>query len=72
MKTHPIVRQIVDRHHVADDYLEVVRSVLGRLRGRRKAFLKLPREARRTIIGSALQVHKENRDLFNFVMRGVR
>ena len=67
---HPIVRQIVGRCHVGEDYLSVVRYVLSKLKGGRTAFFTVPRDERRYIIGSTLACHAENRNTYSAVMGG--
>lgn len=71
MTTHaPIVRQIVDRLHVSMSNRAVISYVAGRMKGGRKTFLCLPRETRREIMGVAIKRHRDNLELFYFVMRG--
>lgn len=66
----PIVRQIVDRCSVGQSYRSVISYVASRMKGGRKTFLVLPRETRREIMEAAVEVHRENQRMYNWVMRG--
>lgn len=59
---------IVNRCHVGDSYLSVVRYVLSRMN--RGAFWKAPRADRRKFIKEVIRVHRENRKLYNAVVTG--
>jgi hypothetical protein len=65
-----MIRMLAGRLHVGADYLTAVRYVVSRLKGRRRAFLRLPRRTRRTIIREALKCHAANRQLYRRVMAG--
>ena len=64
----PMIRRIVDRCHVAESNLAVVRYVLSRFK--HGAFWSLTRADRRTVIASAIARHAENRALYVAVMGG--
>ena len=66
-----IIRHIVGNLHVGMSYLAVVRYVISRLKNGYRTFKALPREDRRYLIETCIKEHKENRDLYNDVMRGV-
>ena len=69
---NPFVRQIVERCHVGDTNREVIRYVISRIKGKYKTFRKLPREQRKQLLRDAVQCHRENRDLYCYVMRGLK
>lgn len=63
-----IIRQIVDRCHVADSNLAVVRYFLSRMKP--GAFWKLSKRKRRNMLAAVLKRHAENRAVYRLVMRG--
>lgn len=69
---NPIVCMIVDRCHVADSDLRVIRYVLSRLARKRKTFLAMPRRSRRILLRSIVRAHEANRALYRAVMGGMR
>lgn len=69
-KMDPIVKQIVDRCHIAESYSKVLRYMIGCMQGGKNCWRLLDRKTRRRIIADMIKVHDENRKLFNFVMRG--
>lgn len=67
-----MIDYIVGNCHVGDSYLYVVRYVLSRMAGKRKAFLKLSRAQRRSAIKKIIKAHRSNRNLALYVFRGIR
>lgn len=65
------VMGIVSRRHVAEGYLSVVRYVLSRLKGGRKAFFAGDKESRRELIKHILKTHQYNRSIYIRVMGGL-
>jgi hypothetical protein len=66
--SHPGMRSIVSRLHVGESFLSVVRHVLTKLKGKRKEWLKYPKNQRRYAIAAAIQHHRENRVQYRQVM----
>lgn len=66
---HPIVRQVVNRHHVADTDLEVFRAVRNALSDKGKAPENL--EARKEFYRQAYVQHKRNLREYAYVMNRV-
>ena len=67
-----MISQIVGRCHIGEDYTDVLRYVITRIKGKKKTWRKLPREERREIVREVCKEHKANRELYNYVMRGCR
>jgi hypothetical protein len=65
-----MVNQIVDRLHVSESNLAVLRYVRSRLSERGRS--REQRTARRRIYRAALKRHKANVSLYVYVMRGCR
>jgi hypothetical protein len=63
-----IVRQIVDRCHVADSDTHVIRYVISRLKNKYQTFAALPKDQRRNLMLASIQHHHENRQLYRRVM----
>lgn len=65
-----MIHQIVDRLHVSTSNREVIKYVRSRLapRGRKGLEHKADRKA---IYRMALEAHRENRELYRTVMRGI-
>jgi hypothetical protein len=57
-----MIRMIVNRCHVSDSYLKVIRYVLSRMQ--KGAFRQAPRAQRRKTLKEIIRCHRENRDLF--------
>lgn len=66
-----IVNQIVDRCHVSRSNRDVIGYMASRIKGGRKAFLRLPRATRRSFMKAAIKRHFDNRVLYARVMRGI-
>lgn len=70
-RPHPILRQIIDRDcHVSMSGREVVRHVIGKLREGYQTFREYTPSERRRFIADCLQIHRDNRGLYDDVMRG--
>jgi len=68
---HPIIQLRVDKCHVAESYLSVIRYVLRTANPAQYARFRLaPRRKRRRFIREILYAHKKNRELYAFVMKG--
>ena len=67
---HPMVRQIVGRCHVGNDYGTVRRYVVSRFNRGYHGFRALDRKTRRAMLRDITRAHSENRDLYRFVMGG--
>lgn len=65
----PIIRQIVDRCHVSDSNLRAIRYVISRLKNKYRTFAAMSKASRRNLMQQTIQAHKENRALYNRVMR---
>lgn len=65
-----MIRYIVGNCHVGQSYLSVVRYVLSRLAGKRRAFFKLTRRQRRKMLREVINAHRANRRVYEHVMRG--
>jgi len=64
-----LICQIVDRRHVGDSPLSIVRYVLSRMK--KGAWKKTPKPDRREIIRHSIEHHiRCNRGLYNFVVMG--
>jgi len=70
MKVHPIIRQIVNRCHVGETDLTVIRYVVSRLKHKHRTFAAMPKKDRREFMRQVIRVHGENRKLYQHVMRG--
>lgn len=66
-----MIRYIVGNCHVGQSYLSVVRYVLSRLAGRRRAFFKLTRRQRRKMLREIITAHRANRRIYTQVMGGI-
>ena len=62
------IEQIVDRCHVSESSLQVVRYVRSRLKP--GAWAKLSREDRRCLVTTAIACHQRNRETYRYVMFG--
>lgn len=67
-----MIDYLVGNCHVGDGNLYVVRYVLSRMIGKRKAFFLLSRAQRRKVIRLILKTHRDNRNLALYVFRGIR
>ena len=67
---HPIIDQIVARHHVGESYLAICRKVKQAMK--KSAWRKLDRATRSMFIDDAIYCHTENRNLYTYVMGGHR
>ena len=65
-----IIRNIVGRCHVGDTNREVIRYVISRMKHGYQTFKTLPREQRKDFLRQIVQDHKDNRELYSYVMRG--
>ena len=59
-----MIRQIVDRCHVGDSDLAVIRYVISRMTRGYQTWRSLDRNRRRSVIQEAMRIHHENQDLF--------
>jgi len=66
-----MIRMLVGRRHVGESYLSVLRYVLSRLIGKRKAFLKLSRTQRHKLVREVFRAHRANRAVYVRVMGGI-
>mgnify|MGYP003668284765 CR=1 FL=1 len=67
---HPMIRQIVDRCHVGDSHLTVIRYFVSRLKTGHATWLTLDRRTRRDWICQIVARHNENQELYRDVMKG--
>lgn len=58
-----IIRNIVNRSHVGEDYLSVVRIVISELKDGYEGFSSLPKGLRRGIIRHAILAHRYNKKM---------
>lgn len=65
------VSMIVGRRSVGEDYLSVVRYVLSRLKGGRRAFLASDKESRRELLSHIIKTHRRNRNVYTQVTGGI-
>lgn len=66
-----IINQIIDRDcNVSLSNRRVIRRVIACLREGYKTFTEMPREDRRAFMRACIKRHTENRQEYNFVMRG--
>lgn len=65
-----MIRQIVDRCHVSDSNFHVIKYVISRLKRKYKTWKSLSQVERKKMMKEIIKIHKENRSLYNFVMRG--
>lgn len=65
-----MISMIVGRCHVSESYMKVIRYFISRLKDGYKTFAALPREKRRWVMREIIKEHKENRDIYNYVMKG--
>jgi len=71
-KAPAIVRQIVSRCHVGDSNRKVIRYFISRLKHGYATWHALPRAERKQWLAWVIQVHAENRGLYDYVMGGCR
>lgn len=69
MRHGGVISQIVGRCHVCQSYLRVCRYVVSRPRP--GAFSKTPRKQRIALLRQAIDEHRENRETYRSVMRGM-
>ena len=68
---HPIVRQIIDRDcHVSLSHRAVMRHVISKLRHGWATFRQIPRVDRKELLRQCAQAHRENWELYRYVMSG--
>lgn len=65
-----ILRQVVDRCHVGESNLSVIRYAISRLKNKKKTFLSLSKRQRKYFLKAVIERHHENRGLYSFVMGG--
>lgn len=70
MKIHPIIYQMVARCHVGDSNRKVLYYCVAGLREGLKGFLAMDKAARRRFMEQAIAAHKQNRELYDYVMKG--
>lgn len=68
---NPIIRQVVDRCHVGDTNREVIRYVISRFKRGYQTYRMIPKHTRRSILLAIIGIHRNNRQLYIHVMRGV-
>lgn len=66
-----MIRYLVGHCHVGESNLRVVRYVISRMIGKRRAFLKLSRGQRRKMIREIVRTHAANRRIYAQVMGGL-
>jgi len=67
----PIIKQIIDRDcHVSFSYLRVIKHVVSKIEGGYKTFKKLPKDFKKDFMKNCIRIHKQNINLYNYVMRG--
>lgn len=65
-----MIAMIVSRCHANDSYMSVIRYVVSRLNKGYKTFETLPRKQRRGMMRKIIKEHRENRELYECVMKG--
>lgn len=65
-----IISQIVDRCHVGNSNLFVIRYVISRLKNKYRTFKAMPKDQRRKIMQEAIRIHEENKAEYRRVMSG--
>lgn len=65
-----IVRIIVGRRHVGESNRRVIRYFISRLKAGYATWKGIPRAERRQWLRWVIEVHAENRGLYNYVMGG--
>ena len=66
---NPIVRQIVDRCHVADSFRKVLRYMISRMQG--GAWKACSKKVKRALWKDMVKAHENNQKLYNFVTKGI-
>jgi hypothetical protein len=66
-----MIRHLVGSCHVGQGYLRVLRYVLSRLVGRRRAFLSLSRTQRHKLVREVFRAHRANRRIYAQVTGGI-
>jgi len=66
----PYIRQIVGRAHVSWSNRRVIRSLISCLEHDYASWRKLERATRRSAMRDVIAEHRNNRALYDFVMRG--
>ena len=61
-----MIRMIVDRCHVGESNLSVIRYVVSRLKP--GAWRRMEKSQRRYLVAECVKAHAENRELYGFVM----
>jgi hypothetical protein len=70
MKIDPYIRQIVNRCHVSQSNLSVIKYVISRLKNKYKTWKALNRETRRKAMQQTIEAHKQNKNQYYKVMSG--
>lgn len=70
-----VIRQIVDRCHVADSNMDVIRFVLSRIAGKTRKekyahYRSKPRKERHQLLEIVITIHEQNRAVYRAVTRG--
>jgi hypothetical protein len=59
-----MIRQIVDRCHIGDSDLAVIRYLISRMTRGYRTWKSLDRNRRRCLMREAVRIHHENQDLY--------
>lgn len=71
VQVDPIIKMIIDRDcHVNLSNKEVIKHVISKMYNGYNSFKEMEKEDRRKFMKMCIHHHKENIELFNFVMRG--
>lgn len=62
-----VIRQIVNRCHIGDSNISVIKYVISRTN--KGAWRKLDKLQRKELMLQAIKCHKENRKLYSFIQR---
>ena len=65
-----MIRQIVNRCHVGQSDLQVIRYVISRLKHGFKTWQTIERVERKRMLRQAVMVHHENQAFYGYVMKG--
>ena len=65
-----MINMLVDRCHVSASYMTVIRYVISRMKDGYKTYSAQERTDRRILLELIIARHKENRGLYDQVMKG--
>jgi len=68
-----IIKHIIDRDcHIRESNRSVIKHVISKLKEGYTTYSQLPKSDRRYIMVECIKCHRENRELYGYVMSGIK